>query len=145
MTISFYKGLTRNPEIGNTPVWVLPIIWSWGKLEISNLAQTSLIKCYWMLQNARVFWVIKGKPTEGGGDKITPTQIRVKIKKHTNGYRNLILCSWTIVLEEVSIHFWKSSDDVTFFNNILVFKIKLVLLCSRSIFSLKKKKNVPLV
>ena len=26
----------------------------WGKLGIPNLAQTSLIKCYWMLQNA---WV----------------------------------------------------------------------------------------
>ena len=24
ITIFFYKGLTRNPEIGNTPVWVLP-------------------------------------------------------------------------------------------------------------------------
>ena len=27
ITIFFYKGLTRNPEIGNTPVWVLPNIW----------------------------------------------------------------------------------------------------------------------
>ena len=27
MTIFFYKGLTRNPEIGNTPVWVLSNIW----------------------------------------------------------------------------------------------------------------------
>ena len=27
MMISFYKGLTRNLEIGNTPVWVLPNIW----------------------------------------------------------------------------------------------------------------------
>ena len=26
MTISFYKGLTRNLEIGNTPFWVLPNI-----------------------------------------------------------------------------------------------------------------------
>ena len=26
----------------------------WGKYGISNLAQTSLIKCYWMLQNTRV-------------------------------------------------------------------------------------------
>ena len=26
MTILFYKGLTKNPEIGNTPVWVLPNI-----------------------------------------------------------------------------------------------------------------------
>ena len=27
MTIFVYKGLTGNPEIGNTPVWVLPNIW----------------------------------------------------------------------------------------------------------------------
>ena len=27
ITILFYKGLTRNPEIGNTPVWVLSNIW----------------------------------------------------------------------------------------------------------------------
>ena len=27
MTIFFYKGLSRNPENGNTPVWVLPNIW----------------------------------------------------------------------------------------------------------------------
>ena len=27
MSIFFYKGLTRNPEIGNTLVWVLPNIW----------------------------------------------------------------------------------------------------------------------
>ena len=52
MTISFYKGLTRNLEIGNTPVWVLSNIWR--ELGIPNLARTSLIKCYWMLQNVRV-------------------------------------------------------------------------------------------
>ena len=27
MTIFFYKKLTRNPEIGNSLVWVLPNIW----------------------------------------------------------------------------------------------------------------------
>ena len=27
MTIFVYTGFTRNPEIGNTPVWVLPNIW----------------------------------------------------------------------------------------------------------------------
>ena len=31
MTIFFYKRLTRNPEIGNTPVWVLLNIWRLGK------------------------------------------------------------------------------------------------------------------
>ena len=54
MTIYLYRGLTRNPEIGNTPVCILPNIWRMGKLEIPNLARTSLIKCYWMLQNARI-------------------------------------------------------------------------------------------
>ena len=32
MTTFFYKRLTRNPEIGNTPVWVLPGIWRLGKI-----------------------------------------------------------------------------------------------------------------
>ena len=30
LTIFFYKGLARNLEIGNTPVWVLPNIWRLG-------------------------------------------------------------------------------------------------------------------
>ena len=60
MTIFFYKGLTRNPEIGNTPVWVLleignsPISGYWDELWVPNLARMSLINCYWMLQNSRV-------------------------------------------------------------------------------------------
>ena len=33
MIISFYKGLTRNPEIGNNPVWVLPNIWRLGRVR----------------------------------------------------------------------------------------------------------------
>ena len=33
MTISFYNGLTRNPETGNTPVWVLPNIWKLGRVR----------------------------------------------------------------------------------------------------------------
>ena len=33
MTIFFYKGLTRNLEIGNTPVWVLPNIWRLGQVR----------------------------------------------------------------------------------------------------------------
>ena len=33
MTISFYKGLTRNPEIGNIPVWVLLNIWRLGRVR----------------------------------------------------------------------------------------------------------------
>ena len=54
MTISFYKGLIRNPEIGNTPTWVLEIFEDLGELEIPSLTRRSAIRCYWMLQNLRV-------------------------------------------------------------------------------------------
>ena len=52
MTISFYNRLTRNLEI--PPSEFCPISGDWGKLGVPNLVQTSLINCYWMLQNARV-------------------------------------------------------------------------------------------
>ena len=66
------------PEIGNTPVWVLPNIWRWGELWITNLAQMFLIAYYWMLQYASGyslyrFWVIKGKPTEEVKLPLPPT------------------------------------------------------------------------
>ena len=54
MTIFFYKGLTRNPEIGNTPVWVLPSIRRLGQVRDTRFGTNSLITCYWMLQNTRV-------------------------------------------------------------------------------------------
>ena len=46
--------MTRNLEIGNTLVFFCSISGDWGELGIPNLARTTLIKCYWMLQNARV-------------------------------------------------------------------------------------------
>ena len=45
-TISFYKGLIRNPEIGNTPSDFCPISGDWDDLGIPNLARMSLMKCY---------------------------------------------------------------------------------------------------
>ena len=45
-TIFFYKGLTRNPEIGNTPSEFCPISGDWDELGIPNLARMSLMKCY---------------------------------------------------------------------------------------------------
>ena len=74
MTIFFYKGLTRNPEIGNTPVWVLPNIWRLGQVmdtkfgtNVSNRMLLNAAKCQGY--SFYRFWVIKGKPT--GGSKIT--------------------------------------------------------------------------
>ena len=89
MTISFYKGLTRNPEIGNTPVWVLPNIWRLGRVmdtkfgtNVSNRMLLNAAKCQGY--SFYRFWVIKGKSTgRVGWGTITPspTQIRVKWSK----------------------------------------------------------------
>ena len=66
MTIFFYKGLTRNLEIGNTLVWVLPNIWRLGLVmdtkfgtNISNrmLLNSAKFQGY----NFYRFWVIKRK------------------------------------------------------------------------------------
>ena len=54
MKTFFYEGLTRNPEIGNTPSKFCPIFGDRGKLGILNLARMFLIKCYLMLVNGKV-------------------------------------------------------------------------------------------
>ena len=74
MIISFCKGLTRNSEIRNTPVWVLPKIWRLGRVKNTKLGTNVSNKI--LLNAAKYqgcsfyhFRVIKGKPTgeEGGG------------------------------------------------------------------------------
>ena len=84
MTISFYKKLTRTPEIGNTPVWVLPNTWRLGRVRNTKYGTNVSHK---MLLNAAKFqgysfyrfWVIKGKPT-GGGGKITPHPLCIPLR-----------------------------------------------------------------
>ena len=68
-TISFYMGLTRNPEIGNTPVWVFHSIWRLGQVRntkfstnVSNMMLLNAAKCQGY--NFYRSYVIKGKPTE---------------------------------------------------------------------------------
>ena len=83
MTIYFYKGLTRNPEIGNTLVWVSPNILRFGW---ANYAKHSTDVSNKMLLNAAKYkgysfycsWVIKGKPT-GGKITTSPTQINMEM------------------------------------------------------------------
>ena len=87
MTIFFYKWLTRNLEIRNTPVRVLPNIWTLGQVRdtkfgtnVSNKILLNAAKCQGY--SFYRFWVIQGKPTVGV--KLPPphththTQIRVK-------------------------------------------------------------------
>ena len=72
LTIFFYKGLTRNPEIRNTLVWLLPNIWRlrWVMdtkfgMNVSNRMLLNAAKCQGY--SFYRFWVIKGKPTWRGG------------------------------------------------------------------------------
>ena len=70
MTIFFYKGLTRNLEIGNTPVWVLPNIWRLGPVMDTKFGKNVSNR---MILNAAKFQgysfycfsVIKGKSNGG--------------------------------------------------------------------------------
>ena len=73
MTILYYKGLTRNPEIRNNLVSVFPSIWGFGWTRdtkfctnVSNGMDPAKCQGY----NFYCFWVIKRKPT--GRKKITP-------------------------------------------------------------------------
>ena len=87
MTIFFYKGLTRNSDIGNTLIWVLPNIWRLGRVmdtKFGTNVSTRILLNAAKFQGYSIyrFWVIKGKPTRGGGIPLPtpppPTQIRVK-------------------------------------------------------------------
>ena len=70
VTISFYKGLTRNLEIRNTPVWVLPNIWRLRRvrnikfgMNVSNKMLLNAAKC--QCYSLYLFWVVKGKTNRG--------------------------------------------------------------------------------
>ena len=70
MTIFFYKGLTRNPEIGNTPVCILPNISRLGEVRDTKLGTHVSNKSLLNVAKSQGysfyrFWVIKGKPTVG--------------------------------------------------------------------------------
>ena len=73
VTIFFHKGLIRNPEIRNPTVWVLPNIWRLTQVRdtksgtnVSNKMLRNSAKCQgYSLYH---FWVIKWKPTIGGGN-----------------------------------------------------------------------------
>ena len=53
MTIFFYKRLAINSEMEYTPVF-FPLSGDLDNLGIPNLAEMSRMKCYWMLENARI-------------------------------------------------------------------------------------------
>ena len=86
MTIFFYKGLTKNPEaeIGNTPVSILPNIWTLGQVRNANFGTYVCNKMFLYVAKCQGysfyrFRVIKGKPT--GGVKFLLPQPRLGLVK----------------------------------------------------------------
>ena len=88
LTIFFYKGFTRNLEIGNITVWVLPNIWRLGWFRnIKNGTNTSnkmlLNTTKYQGYSFYRFWAIKGKPTGGGGEVThPPPRLGLKVLRH---------------------------------------------------------------
>ena len=84
MPIFFYKGLTRNPEIGNTLVWVLSNIWRLKKVMGTTFDKNVSNR---MLLNAAKFqgysfycsWVIKGNQLGGGVKLPSPPPLLIQI------------------------------------------------------------------
>ena len=93
ITISFYKGLTINPEILRTPVWALPKIWrlDWLKntkfgTNVSNKMLLNTAKCQG--DTFYRFWVIKEEiPT--GGVKLSPTRPPTHTHTHTHTHTEI--------------------------------------------------------
>ena len=119
MTISFYKGLTRNPEIGNNPIRVWLNIWR--LLQASNTKFGANVSNKMLLNDAKCqgysfyrFWAIKEKPTgRGGGGGTNPHAPQIKVKC----WRGVILnsrvpCKLHIKLK--GCYILKSKDSAVF-------------------------------
>ena len=83
MIIFFYKGLTRNLEIGSF-VWVLPNIWRPGQVkdrkfgtDVSDEILLNAAECQGY--SFYRFWVIKGKPTESEGKITRPPRLELTL------------------------------------------------------------------
>ena len=91
MTISFYKRLTRNPEIRNTPVWVFSNICKLGQVKntkfgtnLSNKMSLNAAKCqsysfyrFWVIKENQIGGEVKLPPSPSSHSLFPHTQIRV--------------------------------------------------------------------
>ena len=108
MAIFFYERLTRNTEVGNNPVWILPNIWrlDWvmnTKLDTKVYNRMLLNAAKFQDYNFYCFWVIKGKPT---GWEITLLEML--------HFLVLIIVNHLIlVIEKITTLFKVKTDDST--------------------------------
>ena len=78
MTIFFYKGLTRNPEIGNAHVWVFPNIWRLGRvIDTMNVSNRMLLNAKKIAGLQLLPFLSYYRKNQLGRGELPPTQIRV--------------------------------------------------------------------
>ena len=82
MTIFVYKGLTRNPEIRNTPVWVLPNIWRLGRVSdtrfVANVSNNMLLNTAWFTAFT-VSELLREDQQRGGGGGNPPPPNQISV------------------------------------------------------------------
>ena len=77
---SFIRDWPEVRKLELTPLEFCPIYGDWGELGISNLPHMCLMKCYWILQNARVTTFIVSELVK------FPTALPIEIRaKNANG------------------------------------------------------------
>ena len=100
---SFIRDWPEIRKLEIPPSKFCPIFGEWDKSGIPNLVRFSLIKCYLMLQNARVtaFTVtelLRGNQQGGGGVKLPyPHPPRLGLKKTT----------WKLIMKNVIFNLYK--------------------------------------
>ena len=125
MTIFFYKGLTRNPKIGNTPVWVLPNIWRLGQVgdtkfgtSVSNKMLLNPAKCQGY--SFYRFWVTTGKPT-GGGGKIIPPRTRLALRDFAERICRYFKSDFSIIIFKWPLFQQQQIPSIAYFSEIFDF------------------------
>ena len=121
MRVFAYKELTRNPNIGNTPVGILPNIWRLGQVRDTKFGTNVFNK---KLLNAAKFqgysfcrfWVIKRKQT---GSKIAPPPLPPNTQTHTHTHTHThrlgfskLLQSCLGYLERLPLPLYKLSKQI---------------------------------
>ena len=106
--VSVVSFLTKNPEIGNTPIWVLPNIWKLRRVSDTKFGSDEMLpnpaKC--QVYSFYRFWVIKGKPTGQGGNypPTTTTTTQIRVNKVAD-LRPEILCKKRLRPRSFSVNF----------------------------------------
>ena len=129
MTIFFYKGLTRNPEIGNSPVWILLYVWRLGRVReikfVTNVTNKMLLNAA-RVTAFTIFELLKeNQQGRRGGGKITTPATQIRVNEVTRSFIGESI-KWMLRIIPHRQETWRKSLSSTknvvgtFLNNLLL-------------------------